>query len=273
MIHLSCWWHYDEWVTEEQRIAAQEFTRYVLTVPVQELIMSYGFRPANPAVALADPFVEENGVDPAGPPTLLELPDVDVMLAIQESWSSVRKQGDIMLLIDVSGSMLEDNKIGQAQQAALAFLDGIESGSRIGLAVFSDEWQVLVPIGPLETSEAALREAIGGLQANGGTSLHAAIRETVNLFNAGEDEGRIRAVVLLSDGKNETDNPTTLNEAIQAILDSQNSLNPVFVFPVAYGNNADTTTLNRIGRTSSTIVRPGDPGNILDVLQEISGYF
>jgi Ca-activated chloride channel family protein len=68
-----------DWVTDAQRAAAEVFVDYVLTAPAQELIMSYGFRPANPDVQLGFPFVTENGIDPAGPRTVLNVPAPDVI--------------------------------------------------------------------------------------------------------------------------------------------------------------------------------------------------
>src|SRR5690606_27432042 len=89
-----------DWTTPEQRQAAEVFIDYVLTPEVQTLIMAQGFRPANPDVELGFPFVEENGVDPSQPRTVLDVPAPDVIAAVQQSWSFVKKQADIMLLID-----------------------------------------------------------------------------------------------------------------------------------------------------------------------------
>ena len=262
-----------DWTTQEQRDAARVFAQYVLTPAVQQLIMSEGFRPANPDVEIGFPFVEENGVRPEGPTTVLDVPDADVIIAIQQSWAFVKKQADIMLLIDVSGSMQEEDKIGQAIQAAEAFVNEIEPSNRLGLAVFSDSVRVLVPLGNYETVQDDVLNHIRNLRAEGGTELYAAVRQTVDALNKLEDENRIRAVVLLSDGADTGDEGVTLNDAITAITASGDELNPVIVVPVAYGSNADVNTLNSLARASATRVQSGDPQNILNVLQIISSYF
>jgi Ca-activated chloride channel family protein len=189
-----------DWTTQEQRDAARVFAQYVLTPAVQELIMSHGFRPANPDVEIAFPFVEDNGVRPEGPATVLDVPDSDVIIAIQQSWAFVKKQADIMLLIDVSGSMQEEDKIGQAVQAAEAFVNEVDPGNRVGLAVFSDNVRLLVPLGSYETVRDDVLNQIRNLRADGGTELYAAISQTVDTITKAEDADRIRAVVLLSDG-------------------------------------------------------------------------
>jgi len=62
------------WVSEEQRKAAEAFTRYFLSPAVQQKVMAAGFRPANQDVPLGYPISPEVGVDPTQPKTLLAVP-------------------------------------------------------------------------------------------------------------------------------------------------------------------------------------------------------
>jgi Ca-activated chloride channel family protein len=263
-----------DWVTAEQSDAARVFTQYVLTPTVQKRMMEFGFRPAKlEGFELGYPFVAENGVTPEGPATVLDVPAPEVIAAIQQSWSFVKKQADIMLLIDVSGSMSTDDKIEQAKQAAIAFLNGMEPNNRVGLAVFNDEVEIRVPLANYETNKPILVREIERLQADGGTELYGALQDIVGFMNEETDEDRIRAVVLLSDGAHTGQRGVTLNDATQVITSSRNTLNPVIVIPVAYGSDADINALNTIARASNTRVSSGDPQNILGVLEIISSYF
>ena len=261
------------WVAPEQQEAARVFVDYVLTQDVQRAIMAQGFRPANPDVPLEFPFVEENGVDPNQPTTVLDVPDPDVIAAIQQSWALVKKQADILLVIDVSGSMSNENKIGQAQEAALAFIESLETNNRVGLATFSDRVDLRVEIDDLERTRSQLYSNIRSLRADGGTELFQAVTEAVNIMNEQSDESRIRAVVILSDGEDTGEDGFRLQDALNAINESRNALNPVIVIPVAYGSDADIQTLNAIARASATRVQAGDPDNIQSVLDLISSYF
>ncbi len=262
-----------DWTTPEQREAAKVFTDYMLTPVVQERIMSQGFRPANPDVELAYPFVPENGVTVEGPTTVLDVPADEVIAAIQQSWAFVKKQADIVILMDTSGSMADDGKLDQAKQAAEAFLDNMEVTNRVGLALFNSDVEMRVPLDNLETNLSALRSNIRGLRADGGTELYDSVQRIVEEMNDINAEDRIRAVVVLSDGEDTGDRGVTLNDAIEAITASRDSLNPVIVIPVAYGSNADINALLSIARASSTSVQSGDPQNILQVLEIISSYF
>jgi Ca-activated chloride channel family protein len=261
-----------DWVTQEQKDAAAVFTKYILSKPIQEAVMAQGFRPVSSEVTLAFPFVEENGVTKEGPKTVLDVPSSKVIVAIQQSWSLVKKQADIMLIIDISGSMNDQDKIGQAKQAALAFLDKMDAGNRVGLVVFNDQIHTLVPIGNLESVKATMVDAINNLRADGSTALFDAVTQVVTDMNQDKDDKRIRAVVLLSDGA-DTASQKVLNDALGAITASRDSLNPVIFVPVAYGSDADVSTLNGIARASATAVQSGDPKNILRVLQIIGSFF
>jgi Ca-activated chloride channel family protein len=262
-----------DWTTPEQRAAARVFADYVLTPDVQKLIMENGFRPANPDVPLDYPFVAENGVTPEGPATVLDVPAPEVIAAIQQSWAFVKKQADIMLLIDISGSMEAEGKLEQAKVAAQAFIENMEPANRIGLALFSSNIEFRVPLGQVETNRQRVMNNISGLRAEGGTALYYALQQVVDFMTAEEDVDRIRAVVLLSDGADTSQGGPTLNDALRSITASRESLNPVIVIPVAYGSDADINALNSIARASNTSVQSGDPQNILQVLQVIGSFF
>lgn len=263
------------WVTPEQRTAARVFADYILMPAQQEVIMSFGFRPANPAVPFGFPFEEAYGVTREGPPTVLDVPDPAVVSEIQESWAFVKKQADIMLVIDVSGSMAQQGKIDQAKQAALAFLDTVEGTNRIGLAVFSSEARILVPLDVVENNVSRMREAINGLVADGGTALYDSLIQITGIMDELPESNRIRAIILLSDGEDTSSNKSQLPDVIRAIEASYNDLNPVIVVPVGYGTLSTDLerVLKAIADSSNTIWIQGNPDNIRELLELISSFF
>jgi Ca-activated chloride channel homolog len=266
------------WVTAEQRAAARVFTDYVLMPEQQTMLMSYGFRPVNPDVALGFPFEEQYGVQPdASQITVLDVPDPRVIDAVQGSWEFVKKQADILILIDTSGSMEEDDKIEQAKQAALAFIEATDPTNRVGLAVFDDDFRLLVPIDILETNRSRLEREIERINADGRTVLYNAIVESIEIMEDLEGEGRIRAVVLLSDGEDTCSDGRcfSLDDALEAIQSTDDQLNPVILVPVGYGDIS--TDLERVledlASASNTNWISGDPDNIQNLLQLISSFF
>ncbi len=262
-----------DWTTPEQRAAAKIFTEYIRSAEVQQKIMESGFRPVNPAVPLGYPIVPELGVDPNQPTTVLDEPDPDVIAAVQASWQYVKKQADVLLVFDVSGSM-SGTKIDQARQAALAFLDNMPSQNRVGLVKFNQDVQMAVPLASFEGASTNIRQQVEMLEADGDTALYDAILEAINVMRLNQDEGenRIKAIVVLSDGK-DTASFNALNDVVMAITQAHGDRNPVLVIPVAYGSDADISALNAIARASSTKVQSGDPKDIQKVLEIISSYF
>jgi Ca-activated chloride channel family protein len=280
-----------DWVTEEQRAAAKVFTDYIRSEPVQQKVMESGFRPVNPEVQLGYPIVKELGVDPNQPKTILEVPDPDVIAAVQASWQFVKKQADVLLVIDTSGSM-EGPKIEQAVTAANAFLDNMPPQNRVGIVTFDSQPKVYdfnldtvvaldenstlssEALVSFEGGQTKIRNQINNLQATGDTSLYDAIIQSITLLkNSREDrDDRIQAIVVLSDGQ-DTSSLSALQDVVELIQTSREDRNPVIVIPVAYGGDADINALNSIARASATRVQSGDPENIQKVLEIISSYF
>lgn len=267
------------WVSEEQRAAARLFGDYVTMPAQQEIIMSFGFRPVNPDVELGFPFEEQFGVTREGPLNVLDVPEPAVIDAIQDSWEFVKKQADIMLVIDTSGSMEDDNKLEQAIEAALAFIDNTGPTNRVGLATFDDVYRVLVPLDVLETNRSEIIDEIEDLDAGGRTTLYNGIVETVELMQDLDDSNRIRAVVLLSDGEDTCDtgigNCESLNDAVRVIEAAESDRNPVIVVPVGYGNITSELerVLDDLADASNTVWISGAPENIQELLELISSFF
>ena len=260
------------WVSEEQRKAAEVFTRYFLSPAVQQKVLAAGFRPANRDMPLGYPISPEVGVDPTQPKTLLAVPDPAVIAAVQRSWQLVKKQADILLLVDTSGSMREDDKLRQAVEAMRVFLEDQPGKNNVGLMRFDSEVELMVPIGPLESNRERVLAAIDQLVARGNTALYDAVIAAVEHLQANSSPERIQAVLLLSDGQ-DTASQASLNQVVRAIQAARNSRTPILVIPIAYGRDADVNALNTIGRASDTKVQPGDAENIKKLLDVIGSYF
>jgi Ca-activated chloride channel family protein len=263
-----------DWVTDEQRAAARVFTDYVRSEIVQRKVMENGFRPVDPKISLGYPFTTELGVDPNQPTTILAEPDPDVIAAVQASWQYVKKQGDILLVIDSSGSM-EGDKIDQVRQAATKFIDNMPKQNRVGLTTFNESINALTPPDLVEKVGNEIRTNIASIQSGGSTALYDTLIATIDELQSsenGDGEDRIRAIVLLSDGQ-DTASQASLNDVLVKIDQARAGRNPILIIPVAYGSDADIAALNSIAQASSTKVQSGDPKDIQALLEIISSYF
>lgn len=281
------------WVTPEQSAAAETFTQFVISTEPQRIIMHAGFRPVNPDVPLEFPFTPDNGVTIEGPRVVLDIPETNAIVAIQRNWGDVKRQSDVLMLVDVSGSMTGD-RMDQARAGIVTLTESIPSSSRIGLVSFSDVITIWDPMAPFENNVGIIRyhaicegereSRIASyryercLEPAGSTSLYTALRVAVDIADATSNPNRIRAVVLLSDGEDtcEADGCATLGDVISKLENSRASTNPIIVIPIAYGISESSTAmqaLRDIARASRTQVVQGDPSSILEILQLLSGYF
>ena len=283
-----------EWVDEDERAAAGLFEEFVQQPENQQKVLEFGFRPGNPDVALADPLVAENGVDVLQPETLLEVPEPQIMTALLDQWDQNRKDARVTLLIDVSGSMGDfasresnETKLDLAKRAAIEALDEFKDTDVVSLRVFSTDLitedgatQELVPFGEMQDIRNDLSARIEGLIPQFGTPLYEATGITYDAMLADYDPDAINAIVLLSDGQNDDGRVSddqeqldTLLATMQAGSEGQAS-RPVRVFPIAYGADADLSTLGLIAEaTSAAVYDASDPASINRVFTQVISNF
>lgn len=265
-------WHDNPFIvmasaTNEERQAAQQVYDFLMTPDSQTAAMQFGFRPANSAVAVGAPITAQYGVDPNQPQTLLKVPSGDVLVAAKNAWAANRKRANIVLLVDVSGSM-RGEKIDQARAGLELFLSRLLPEDNVALVQFSDEAQTLVPLGELSQNRDKLQGAIQNLDADGNTALYDGLLAAYDVLGeAKRDRNRINAIVLLSDGA-DTVRRSTLDTVKQRFGESD-----VAVFPVAYGADADKSALQNIADFARTIVVEGSTGEINKVFENLSRYF
>jgi Ca-activated chloride channel family protein len=279
------------WVDERQAQAAQQFTDFVQRPENQRRVLEFGFRPGNTEVDIGDPISKANGVDPAQPQTLLELPEPPVMVEALDRWEQQRKAAQVMIVMDVSGSMGDaaggegrETKLDLAKEAAIEALDQFKNADEVGLRIFSTELSAqeptdyidLVPIGPIATQREKIAASIRGLTPIAGTPLYTVAKDSYEALQEDFDPARINAVVLLTDGRNEDPR----NQDVEGLLTYLRSTNegqstrPVRIFPIAYGADADLAVLRRIAEaTNATAYDASDPTTISKVFTAVISNF
>src|SRR5262249_8267761 len=254
-------WHDDPFIvmasaTSGEQQAAEQFFNFLLTPDSQRLAMSYGFRPANVDVPLADPISAAYGVQPQGVQNILPIPSAQVSVEAKKVWGQNRKRADIVLVVDVSGSMEDNGKLDQAKAGLGTFLQRILPEDRVGLVTFSSKAQVMVDPAPLGQNRVPLDDAIQAMRPQGKTAIYdglmAGKRALDKLPEAEGGEERIKAIVLLTDGE-ENASGTSFDQLKQEFDETG-----ISIFPVAYGSESDqgeaTKTLQSIVDFSHTIL-------------------
>jgi len=138
----------------------------------------------------------------------------------------------------------------------------------------------LVPSGRVADVGERLRSAVSGLSPVFDTPLYEVTKETYQKAVEDFDPTRINAVVLLTDGKNDDGNPDDdarqrqdLLNVLQAGNEGQ-ATHSVRVFPIAYGADADTASLQAIAdASSSALYKATNPTTITQVLTAVISNF
>ena len=239
------------WVSAKEKKAAAKFQQFVEQPSNQKRVLKFGFRPGNPKVAIGAPIEAKYGVDPNQPQTTLELPSPPVLVGLIDRWGQNRKAARVLIVIDVSGSMGEpaggeggDSKLDLVKKAAVAAL-----------------------------GEAA---KINDLVPTQGTPLYTVTKAADDQLVQTFDAQRINAVLLLTDGKNEDERNTDLDGLLRSLRARNEGqvANPVRVFPIAYGQDADLPTLKRIAEaTNATVYNAADPKSINKVFLAVVSNF
>jgi Ca-activated chloride channel family protein len=84
------------------------------------------------------------GVDINQPQTILEIPSAPVIEGIQELWRQTKKPVDLIVVMDISGSMRGD-KITTARSSLLQFIQKLDDRDRLRIDLFNDQIATLTP--------------------------------------------------------------------------------------------------------------------------------
>jgi Ca-activated chloride channel homolog len=269
--------------SDDQKAAAQDFLAYLQAPEQQKRFTDAAFRgyDGKPGSRLS----EANGLLPGQQLNVLDPPASTVLAKALDTWDQQRKRARVLLVLDVSGSMADltssgKSKLDLAKQAAQHAVDLFAPDDEVGLWSFSDEqaggptpYTEQVPIGPVSADGTQIKNAITGLHAEGGTALYATTRAAQQKLLDTADPSRINAVVLLTDGKNEYPKDNDLG-GLLTDLDANNLERSVRVFTIAYGDQSDLGTLQRISSASRAAAYDArNPTSIDSVLVNVISNF
>ncbi|AFY43875.1 VIT domain-containing protein [Nostoc sp. PCC 7107] len=161
---------------------------------------------------------------------------------------------DVVFLIDTSGSQM-GAPLMQCQELMRRFINGLNLDDTFSIIDFSDTTRQLSPVPLANNSQNRTRAInyINQLSANGGTEMLRGIRAVLNFPVT--DPGRLRSIVLLTDGY--IGNENQILSEVQQHLQPGNRL-----YSFGAGSSVNRFLLNRIaelGRGVSRIIRHDEP--------------
>ncbi len=260
-----------EWVTPEHREAARIYIQYLLDKPQQEKALTYGFRPAAVDVAVGAPIDAAHGVDPKEPKTTLEVPSADLIHSILDLWQSKKKEADVVLVLDISGSMNDEHKLENAKLGARQLVNMLSDADMFSLLPFSNTYAWAATDLVLKNARAQGLQQVDSLFAHGGTALYDSIDAAYQHLYERRGERRIQAVVVLTDGE-DNESKLKLEDLMSRVrFDGENHV--IRIFTIAYGKDANTRILKEIAEGTQAKSYEGNPTNIAGVFRDISMFF
>ncbi len=174
---------------------------------------------------------------------------------------------DIVFVLDKSGSMRADNKMGQAKEALTFCLRSLNDGDRFGIVSFSsgvDKYtEKLISFNEAEKEKAT--QHVSRIEVQGGTNINDALVQALTLFEKGE---RLKMIIFLTDGL-----PTNGVTDVQSIVKNVTAANALSVrlFNFGVGYDVNTTLLDKLARENkgdSDYVKPKE-----NIEEKVSAFY
>ena len=186
----------------------------------------------------------------------------------------VKREGaDIMLCLDVSNSMLAQdlspNRLERAKMAIENMINKLQ-GDRLGIIIFAGEAYVQLPITTDYSTAKLFLESINTkIVPTQGTNIADAINKAVESF--GKDEGKNKAIVIITDGENN-------EEAQESAVDAAEEAGKknIVIHTIGVGSESGVPIPNVVDGIVSGY-KKDDAGNTIvtkldsKILQQISG--
>jgi len=159
-------------------------------------------------------------------------------------FAAVKEPFHVVLMLDTSASTQE--KLGQIQRAATAFVAQLQPADRVKIISFDDEVRDL---GDFTNDRAALQKAIEETRPGQGTKLYDAVRLALN--NLERVKGR-KAIVIFTDGVDWYSDATRLEDNMRQVEESG-----VIVYPIRYDTRAEVERMLREQEQAGRVVDLG----------------
>jgi Ca-activated chloride channel family protein len=260
------------WVEPSQKEAAKLFEEFLLAEQQQLRALDLGFRPADPSLPLASPLDTQHGADPTQPKTILEVPSAAVINGIQLLWRETKKPVDLVVVMDISGSMAGD-KITTARSSLMEFIQKLDDRDRLKIILFSSDQVTLTPLSELGGKRQQVLDSVSGIFEGGDTTLYDSTMDAYEELQREGDPKHIRAVVVLTDGE-DTASTTPLDAILSRIRAAQGEGgNAIKIFTIAFGSNANKDILKEIAESSGGKEYDSSPDTIQKIYDEIATFF
>ena len=250
------------------REGALAFREYLVGEAGQQAALASGLRPVNTAVSLGSPLDEAHGVNPQQQLIIFDPPSADTIFAVQNLWQQARKDVNLVMVLDISGSM-RGNRMRSMQTAAVQFVQQMGDSDRISLITFASDTEVVVRHALVGESREKVIADIQALTAFGSTALYDAVGEGAVLIGETAVPDMTNVLVVLTDG---IDNASQRYSAGGRLFEMA-AANDTTVVAIAYSTGADARTMEQLATATNGIFYLSDEASIEAIYDEMSAAF
>lgn len=252
----------------ETQEAAGLFRDYLVSAAGQETAVAHALRPVNNNAPIGPPLTEESGVDLSQPAIIFNEPNAAAVYAVQDLWQTARKDVNLVMLLDTSGSM-RGSKIDNMRLAAVQFVEQMGEDDMLTIIGFSTEPEVIIEGIQVGPNRQKIINAITALNASGDTTLFDAIGDGAASIERTSQPSMTNAMVVLSDGK---DTRSYRYEFNRSLIDFATGNNTT-IFTIAYGGDAAEDVLSELAVNGNGNYYQGDEASIEAIYDEMSAAF
>jgi hypothetical protein len=244
------------------RDAAKRFLTRLIDQTSSELLADAGFRTPD-GKALRDR--SQNKRTTSAPLTPVQTPETAQVEQVRNAWAAVNLSGRLQVLLDVSGSMnavvpgTGESRMRFTTEAAAAGFTLLKSTTKLGMWQFSTkldadkDYSVLLPVRTV--GEHLAGGSVDRLRAvkavpNGATALYDTILAAYQDARRFWEPGRINAVVVLTDGKDDNASDVTLEQLLGELGKLQDPQRPLPLIGIGIGPDVDQGELKTIAEAT-----------------------
>ena len=253
----------------ETQEAAAIFRDYLLGEEAQRIALANGLRPVNQSVPLGSPLDAAHSVDLSQPEIVFGPPSVDTIYAVQDLWQAARKDVNLVMLLDTSGSMNDGRKIDGAREAAVQFVEQMGDDDFITIVAFSTQPDAILIHEQVGLTRGKVIGMIEGLRADGYTALYDAIGDAAAIIADTNSPQTSNVMVVLTDGLDTKSSRYYFNQDLIKLA----AANDTTIFTIAYGNDADEKLLAELALQAHGNFYLGDEASIAAIYEEMSAAF
>ena len=110
-----------------------------------------------------------------------------------------RKAANLIFVIDISGSMNRENRLGAVKKSLHILLNELGEGDRVGLVVYGSQGEVRLEPTDISRRE-VIMQAIDGLAPSGSTNVYEGLELAYRLARKHYEPAKVNRLILCSDG-------------------------------------------------------------------------